>query len=65
MFWRQVTKNEVVAVRAVQAHGGEQRYVSNHSWLKRYVGVVNITPRPLYPQKKTTVPNGQDAGWVP
>jgi hypothetical protein len=65
MFWRQVIKSEVVAVHAVQAHGGEQRYSSNHSWPKRYVRVVNITPRPLYPREKTTVPSSQDAGRAP
>ena len=28
-------------------------------------GVVNATPRPLYPQEKDSVPIVQEAGWAP
>jgi hypothetical protein len=29
------------------------------------VGVVNVTPQPLYPRARDTLPTAQEVGWAP
>jgi hypothetical protein len=60
-------KRKFCPVTGHEGTDGEQRYTSTlfYNLGACWEGVVNATPRPLYPQERNPIPLVEEAGWAP